>query len=47
MHLYTAEPHYSLEYAYPGGGYLEAQLTPPPSSGNLIEGVAVTPAEQP
>jgi len=45
--LYTAEPHYSLAYAYPQGGYLEAQLTPPPSGGDLIEGVAVVPAEVP
>ena len=46
-HLYTAEPHYSLEYGYPYGGYLEEQLAPPPSGGDLIEGVTVTPAEVP
>lgn len=45
--LYTAEPHYSLAYGYPNGGYAEAQLTPPPSGGDLIEGVAVVPAEVP
>jgi sugar lactone lactonase YvrE len=44
--LYTAEPHYSLEYAYPGGGYSIGELIPP-GSGDLIEGVAVTPAESP
>lgn len=44
--LYTAEPHYSLAYGYPNGGYAEAQLTPP-SGGDLIEGVAVVPAEVP
>lgn len=46
-HLYTAEPHYSLEYSYPAGGYLEQQLAPPPSGGDLIEGVALVPAEVP
>lgn len=45
--LYTAEPHYSLAYGYPNGGYAEAQLRPPPSGGDLIEGVAVVPAEVP
>jgi hypothetical protein len=45
--LYTAEPHYSLEYPYPGGGSAIGQLVPPPSGGDLIEGVAVTPAELP
>lgn len=44
--LYTAEPHYSLAYGYPNGGYAEAELTPP-SGGDLIEGVAVVPAEVP
>ncbi|HLX26486.1 MAG TPA: hypothetical protein VKR05_05790, partial [Candidatus Cybelea sp.] len=44
--LYTAEPHYSLAYGYPNGGYAEAQLGPP-SAGDLIEGVAVVPAEVP
>jgi NHL repeat-containing protein len=44
--LYTAEPHYSLAYAYPNGGYAEGQLSPP-SVGDLIEGVAVVPAEVP
>jgi len=44
--LYTAEPHYSLEYAYPNGGYAEGQLSPP-SGGDLIEGVAVVPAAVP
>jgi hypothetical protein len=44
--LYTAEPHYSLAYAYPQGGYLEEQLSPP-SGGDLIEGVAVVPAAVP
>jgi hypothetical protein len=43
-HLFTAEPHDSLEYAYPQGGSAQAQLSPP-TGGNLIEGVAVTPAE--
>lgn len=41
--LYTAEPHYSLEYQYPSGGSSVDKLVPPPSGGNLIEGVAVTP----
>lgn len=45
--LFTAEPHYSLEYAYPNGGTEIGQLTPPPSGGDLIEEVAVTPAELP
>lgn len=45
--LFTAEPHYSLLYSYPGGGTEMGQLTPPPSGGDLIEGVAVTPAEVP
>ncbi len=45
-HIYTAEPHGSLEYAYPQGGYAEGQLSPP-SGGDLIEGVALTPAEVP
>ncbi len=45
--LFTAEPHYSLEYAYPSGGEALAQLSPPPSGGDVIEGVAVTPAEIP
>lgn len=44
--FYTAEPHGSNEYAYPAGGYAEGELSPP-SGGNLIEGVAVTPAEVP
>lgn len=44
--LYTAEPHDSLEYAYPQGGYSEGQLSPP-SGGDLIEGVAVVPAAVP
>lgn len=44
--LYTAEPHYSLAYGYPNGGYAEAQLSPP-SAGDLIEGVAVVPAAAP
>ena len=44
--LYTAEPHYSLAYAYPQGGYAEAELSPP-SGGDLIEGVAVVPADVP
>ena len=44
-HIYTAEPHGSLEYAYPrvvSRGRLQ-----PPSGGDLIEGVALTPAEVP
>lgn len=45
--LYTAEPHYSLVYTYPFGGYALGQLSPPPSGGDLIEGVALTPAEIP
>ena len=45
--LFTAEPHYSLEYQYPDGGYAIAQFSPPPSGGDVIEGVAVTPAELP
>jgi hypothetical protein len=45
-HLYTAEPHYSLEYSYPSGGTALEQLSPP-GGGDLIEGVAVTPAELP
>jgi hypothetical protein len=45
--MFTAEPHYSLEYPYPGGGTAIGQFTPPPSGGDLIEGVAVTPAELP
>ncbi len=44
--LYTAEPHYSLAYGYPNGGYAEAQISPP-SGGDLIEGVAVVPAAVP
>jgi hypothetical protein len=44
--LYTAEPHYSLEYPYPGGGNTMAQFKPP-GGGDLIEGVAVDPAESP
>jgi hypothetical protein len=44
--LYTAEPHYSLAYAYPQGGYAEAELSPP-SGGDLIEGVAVVPPAVP
>jgi hypothetical protein len=44
--LYTAEPHYSLEYPYPGGGNAMAQFTPP-GGGDLVEGVAVSPAESP
>jgi hypothetical protein len=45
--MFTAEPHYSLEYLYPGGGNAIGQFTPPSSGGDLIEGVAVTPAELP
>lgn len=45
--LYTAEPHYSLEYPYPGAGNEIGEFLPPPSGGDLIEGVAVTPAEVP
>lgn len=43
--LYTAEPRDSLEYAYPQGGYALGELDPPHA--DLIEGVAVTPAEVP
>jgi hypothetical protein len=43
--LYTAEPHYSLKYRYPGGGYPIDQLVPPPSASDLDEGIAVTPSE--
>lgn len=46
-YLFTAEPHYSLEYPYPGGGASTGQFVPPPSGGDLIEGVAVTPAALP
>jgi DNA-binding beta-propeller fold protein YncE len=46
-YLFTAEPHYSLAYPYPTGGSSIAQFVPPPSGGDLIEGVAVTPAELP
>jgi hypothetical protein len=47
MYLYTAEPHYSLEYAYPQAGYTKGRLTPPPSGGNVIAGVAIVPPEIP
>lgn len=45
--LYTAEPHYSLEYPYPKAGNEIREFFPPPSGGDLIEGVAVTPAAVP
>lgn len=45
--LFTAEAHYSLEYRYPEGGSSIGQFVPPPSGGDLIEGVAVTPAALP
>ena len=44
-HLYTAEPQVSNEYEYPQGGYSQGQLIPP--GADLIEGVALTPAEVP
>jgi DNA-binding beta-propeller fold protein YncE len=43
--LYTAEPRVSLEYAYPQGGSSLGELSP--YRADLIEGVAVTPAETP
>lgn len=45
--LFTAEPHYSLEYPYPNGGTEIGQFTPGSNGGDFIEGVAVTPASVP
>ncbi len=44
--LYTAEPHDSIEYPYPHAGFSIGQIAPP-GGGDVIEGVAVTPAEIP
>jgi hypothetical protein len=45
--LFTAEPHYSLEYNYPNAGFEIGVFSPGSNGGDLIEGVAVTPASVP